>query len=109
MNIRELESFLKEKGFVEEKQDSGIIYKIEKDHVELICYIEPGIEVEFISRYRWKNNEVKGTHNISEDELLHVRDSVKVLFKKTKNNLPQYIGEKTDTHNEVEKVIDRIF
>jgi len=108
MDIKELESTLNEKGFKEEKQDTGIRYTISDDHVELICYIEPNIEVEFISVYSWNRNDVKGTYNLSIDELKRTKNTVPVLFKKTKNNMPEYIGETTNVHKEVDVAIEKL-
>jgi len=109
MEIQELERILKERGFEAEKLDSGYNYTNSIEHISLICYIEPDIEVEFITIYQWNNNEVKGTHNLSMKELNQSQDSVETLFRKTKNNMPQHIGEFTDTHKEVENAILKIF
>lgn len=109
MNIQDIKELLKEKGFKEEKQDTGVKYSFTDGDVELIAYIEPDIEIEFISLYRWQHNEVKGAQNISVSDLSRTKDSVATLFKKTKNNLPQHIGEKIDTHTEIDRVIDNLF
>lgn len=109
MKVEELKSTLKEKGFKEEEQDTGMKYSFESGKVELICYIEPEVEVEFISLYRWDNNEVKGTHNLSINELAQTKDSVKTLLRKTKNNIPEYIGEKINVHAELDDVINKLF
>ncbi len=71
--------------------------------------MEPGIEVEFVSIYRWNDNDVKGTYNILTDHLVGYKGDVATLFRKTKENLPQYIGETIDTHAELEKVIRDVF
>ena len=109
MKIHDLSVLLKEKGFKEEKLDSGMNYTRTIGHIELICYIEPGIEVEFISIYRWNNNDVKGTYNISMQELNNSNEKAATFFRKTKNNLPECIGEKVDTHIELDKVIEETF
>lgn len=108
MNIQELENLLKDKGFEEKKQDTGMEYTLTDGHVKLICYVEPGVEVEFISLYRWKNNEVKGTYNLSVKDMEWTKDSVQTMFRKTKNNIPQHIGETIDVHEEVERVVNRL-
>lgn len=109
MKLQELESILIEKGFEEEKLDSGYNYTKKVGHILLICYVEPDIEVEFIAIYRWNNNDVKGTHNLSLNELDRSKDSVETLFRKTKNNMPQQIGNFTDTHREVEEALRDLF
>lgn len=109
MNTTELESTLNQKGFKEEKQDTGVKYTYADDHIELICYIEPDVEVEFISIYRWNRNDVKGTHNLSIEELKRTKDSISTLFKKTKNNIPEHIGETINVHKEVDSVINKVF
>lgn len=109
MKVEELEKTLKEKGFSEESLDSGINYTKPVGHILLICYVEPGMVVEFIAQYRWKNNDVKGTHNISVAELRNTKDSIATLFRKTKQNMPQHIGEYVDTHESVDKVICDLF
>lgn len=109
MNIQELKNLLKEKGFKEENQDTGIKYTFTNGNVELICYVEPNVEIEFISLYKWDNNEVKGTHNISASNFAYTKDSVPTLFRKTKNNMPRQIGEKIDAHSEIDKAIDLLF
>lgn len=106
MDIHELKDWLKEKGFKEEKQDTGIKYTLSEQNVELICYIEPNIEIEFISLYKWHRNGVKGTHNISIGDFSRTKDSILTLWKKTKNNMPEHIGEEINTHEEVDKVIE---
>lgn len=109
MKIKELEKILKEKGFEEEKLDSGHNFIKTLGHISFICYVEPDIEVEFITIYQWDNNDVKGTYNLSLNELNRNEDSVETLFRKTKNNMPQRIGEFTDTHKEVEEALQAIF
>lgn len=109
MDIQELEKTLKERGFQEEKQDTGMKYTVSDDHIQFICYIEPNIEVQFISLYKWQRNEVKGTHNITIDELKRTKDSVTTLFKKTKNNMPEFVGENSNTHKEIDAAIENLF
>lgn len=109
MKTQELIKTLEEKAFNEKEKDSGIYFSKTMEHIKLICYIEPEVEVEFISLYRWNNNDVKGTYNISVHDLQHTKYTLAEMFKKTKDNLPQRIGECVDTHKEVEKVIDYIF
>lgn len=109
MRPQELAELLIENGFKEEKLDSGCNYTKKVGPIEFISYIEPDIEVEFISIYKWDNNDVKGTYNIPLDKLRYDKESVATIFRKTKNNLPQYIGEKIDTHRELEKAIEDTF
>jgi len=109
MKIEELGNILKEKGFTEEKMDSGYNYTLEAGHIKLICYIEPGMDVEFVSIYHWSNNDVKGTYNIPVNQLLGYNGQAITLFRKTKNNLPQRIGLTTDTHEELEHTLLKIF
>lgn len=109
MKTQELAEFLVQKGFTEEPLDSGCNYTYRKDHIKLICYIEPGIDIQFVTIYKWNNNDVKGTYDISIDKLRIDSDSVATMFRKTKGNLPQRIGEKVDTHEEAEKVFEEIF
>jgi len=109
MKTQELESYLKEKGFTEGSLDSGCNYIYDAGHIELICYVETGIEVEFLTIYRWNNNDVKGTYNIPVAELERTKDSVETMFRKTKNNLPQRIGETIDTHQAAEEVFEKVF
>lgn len=109
MESQELMQILKQHGFEENKLDTGCNYTHSSGHIELICYIETGVEVQFVSIYRWKNNDVKGTHNISIAGLKLDKESVATLFRKTKANMPQYIGVTIDTHVELEKAIDDIF
>lgn len=109
MTTNELEEILKSKGFKEERLDSGCNYTKTVGAIELICYVEPDIEVEFIALYQWENNEVKGAYNISVEQLKHEEEPVDMFFRKVKKNLPRYIGESIDTHTEVEKAIRSIF
>ena len=109
MNIEELRKDLIEKGFKEELQDTGIKYSISDNHIELICYIEPGVEVEFISFYRWNRNDVKGTYNLSVDDIKRTKDTPRTLFKKTKNNIPEHIGENINVHKEIDEFMDNLF
>ncbi len=108
MKTRELEKLLIEKGFNEGRLDTGCNYTYETEHLKLICYVETDIEAEFITIYHWKNNDVKGTYNITVDELKGYNGSIAGLFRKTKLNLPQFIGETIDTHEELEKVLNDI-
>lgn len=109
MKVEELREVLIVNGFTGEKLDSGYNYTIEAGYIKLICYIEPGMDVEFISIYRWNNNDVKGTYTISVNQLLGYKDNVATLFRKTKTNLPQWIGLTTDTHVVLETTIQEIF
>lgn len=109
MEVEYLKDILLLKGFCGEKMDSGYNHTLDKGHIKLICYVEPGIEVEFVSIYRWNDNDVKGTYTISTDHLLRYTGDVASLFWKTKENLPQYIGTTIDTHDELDKVIREVF
>lgn len=109
MKTQEIIEILEEKGFNQKEKDSGIYFSKTMGHIKLICYIEPDVEVEFISLYRWKNNDVKGTYNISVHNLLYTKETVPEMFRKTKENLPQRIGDCADTHKELEETIEYIF
>jgi hypothetical protein len=109
MKVQELSQTLRDKGFSEEKQDTGFIYKKKEKHIELICYIEPGIDIDFITLYKWKNNDVKGQHTIPVNDFERSKDSVSTTFKKTLDNMPEYIGDTVNTHHEVRKMIEDIF
>jgi len=109
MNAIELEELLKAYGFKEEQQDTGCGYTRTVGPIELICYVEPGIDIMFTTIYSWDNNDVKGDYNISMKELRYDKDSLVTMFRKTRNNLPQYIGDKTDTHAELEKALTVVF
>lgn len=109
MKIQELTNLLTEKEFKEEKQDTGVEYTLVDGNVKLICYVEPNVEIEFISLYRWNNNQVKGTHNISTQDFSFTKDTIPTLFRKTKNNMPKQIGESINTHKEIDALIDRLF
>lgn len=109
MKTQELENYLKEKGFNEEKLDTGCNYTKTIGHIELTSYVEPDVEVEFVAVYRWKNNDVKGTYNVSMKQLQLDKESIASLFRKTKNNMPQRIGERVDTHEELENAIRATF
>lgn len=109
MKTQELIETLEERAFDEKKKDSGIYFSKTMGHIKLICYIEPNVEAEFISLYRWDNNDVKGTYNISIRDLGYTKDTVADLFKKTKEQLPQQIGLCVDTHAEIDRVIEYIF
>ncbi|WP_156032925.1 hypothetical protein [Prevotella sp. 10(H)] len=103
-----IENLLKEKNFKEEKVDTGIRYTLESGNIELICYVEPNVEVNFISLYKWKNNDVKGTYNLTIQELRLTKDTLQTMFRKTKNNMPEHVGETVNVHQELDKVIDEI-
>jgi len=109
MKVQELSDILKTSGFTQETLDSGYNYTKKVGHISLDCYIEPKMGVEFVSIYHWNNNDVKGTHNISIEELRRSKDNVEELFRKTKSNMPQQIGKFIDTHELLEKAIEHIF
>ena len=108
MKVQALENTLKNSGFQEDPLDSGCNYIKKVGHITFICYVEPGIEVEFIVIYQWKNNDVKGAHNISLNELSRSHQPIETFFRLAKNDMPPYVGEFTDTHDEVEKAIGTI-
>lgn len=108
MKVQELEKALRKSEFNEDKLDSGCNYIRKVGHIIFICYVEPDIEVEFIIIYQWDNNDVKGTYNISIKELSRSNDSIETYFRKAKKEMPQYIGEFIDTHEEIEKAIHYI-
>lgn len=112
MNIQELKELLLEKGFREEKVDTGFNYTQTVGHVELTCYIEPNIDIAFIAVYKWNDNDVKGTHNVSMYELARSIFSVSSAFKHTTDRMPRYIGlppEGIDLHAAIINTIDEIF
>lgn len=109
MRIQELTEALKAAGFQEEPLDSGYNYTKNVDHISLICYIEPEMDIEFISIYHWNNNDVKGTFNITMKAFSRSQDSVETFFRNTKRDLPQFIGQFVDTHDQLENVIEKIF
>lgn len=105
MKVQALEKALRKSGFNEDKLDSGCNYIKTVGHIIFMCYVEPDIEVEFIIVYQWDNNDVKGTYNMSLKELSMSNESLETYFRKAKKNIPQYIGEFIDTHEEIEKAI----
>lgn len=109
MKLEELQETLSNKGFEEEKQDTGIRYIKTSGNLDFICYIEPGIEIEFISIYNWNDNNVKGTFNLSVKEMNTYDRTVASLFMRTKNNIPEYIGEKINVHSEINNAVNNIF
>ena len=109
MKVQELSDILKSNDFNMETLDSGYNYTKKVGHISLNCYIEPNMGVEFISIYHWNNNDVKGTYNISIEDLSRSKDNIEALFRKTKNNMPQHIGEFIDTHELLEKAIEHVF
>jgi len=109
MNIEQLDKLLIEKGFDKEKLDTGYNYTKNVGHIGLTCYIEPNIEVAFITVYHWDDNEVKGTYNIALKDL-KLRDGlISVFFENTLKNMPEHIGSTINTHREVKNVIKDIF
>ena len=112
MKTQDLKNLLLEKGFKEEKQDTGYNYTKIEGHVRLVCYIEPNIDIAFIATYHWNSNEIKGTYSISQKEMMFKDYKVSSLFKKTLDNMPQYIGDpKTgiNVHTEVRNAINTNF
>lgn len=109
MNAIELEGLLVAYGFKEMRQDTGCGYTRTVGPVELICYVEPGIDIVFTTIFSWDDNDVKGDYNVSVKELKNDKDSLVTMFRKTKNNLPQYIGEDIDTHKELEAALRVVF
>jgi len=107
MKIEQLEQTLASKGFKKENVDTGIEYSKISQHIALICYIEPGINVTLTSTYKWKDNDVKGVISLSIMELSRI-DSLETLFKKTLNDMPEYVGEK-NIHIEVRNTIVNTF
>jgi len=109
MKMQELAAALKGRGFEEDKLDSGCNYTKKSGHIELICYLEPEVDVEFVIYYRWSNNDVKGTYNVPLTELNFGHESIISYFRKAKDSMPLYIGNTVDVHEEVENVIERTF
>ncbi len=113
MEVQQLRNALAVAGFAEEKLDTGYNYTKTVEHTEMICYIEPGIDIAFTTIYKWHSNEVKGTFIISLEELDRYKGSVPSLFKRTTADMPEYVGDKnnggTDIHHEIVNAIDGIF
>lgn len=109
MTSEELSKILKSCGFKEEQSGTGSNFEKTIGHVVLICYIEPGMQVDFISLYKWNNNDVKGTHNVSVKELEQNKETVSTLFKKTLSDMPEYIGDTVNAHEEVRTAINLTF
>ena len=109
MKIIELKGILKNKGFSEEEFDTGMNYTKTIGHVTLICYIEPNIDVAFISIYKWNRNDLKGTYNVPLMMLRNIETDIPTFFERTISDIPQYVGEKTDVHAEIRNVIQEIF
>ena len=108
MKSNELKDKLTQKGFHEEKQDTGFLYTKTVKDIDLISYIEPGISISFTVVYRWSDNFVKGSYTIDNKEL-ELRDlSMEDLFKSTLNDMPAYVGEK-DIHEEVKQIVEHLF
>lgn len=107
MRIEQLEKNLSDKGFKKEHLDTGIEYAKEIDHIQLICYIEPNINIAITTIYKWKNNDVKGGFTVSYPQLERV-ESVTTLFKETLSDMPEYVGER-NIHIDIRKTIDKIF
>ncbi len=108
MKIDQLKETLLNKGFDEEKLDTGFNFTKTVKNVQLICYIEPNINVSFITVYSWDNNDVKGTYDLTMKELGRVEPSAISFFRKTLDNMPKFVGEK-NIHTEVEEVISETF
>jgi len=108
MKLENLKETLLDKGFMEEKVDTGIRYSKELNNVKLICYIEPNISISFISLYDWSNNEIKGTYDVPMERLGSIKSSAFLLFMKTLKNMPEFVGEK-DVHTQVKYSINNAF
>lgn len=109
MKARQLQALLISNGFREERQDSGYNYTKTAGHIELECYIEPNIEIEFITFYKWKNNEIKGRYNISVKDLEKKDFTIKQLFLNTLQDIPKYVGDTVDVHSDVATVVNDLF
>lgn len=108
MKLENLKETLLNKGFAEEKIDTGISYSKEINNIKLVCYIEPNIRISFISIYDWSNNEVKGTYDVLMTDLGKIKNSAFLLFMKTLKNMPEYVGEK-DVHTQIKYAINNTF
>jgi len=113
MKIDELTDILKSKGFEEKKKDSGCEYSKKQGHVELLCYVEPKMGVQFVAFYRWEEdgwgeNGVKGTYDITIDKLKRDSEPISLIFKRTLSDMPECIGDKANAHSEVKKVIEEL-
>ena len=109
MIIHYIESELASYGFEKEKKNTGYVYKSICGNIELICYVEEKIKLYFVSVYKWSNNRIKGAYHISLEELKKNPDFSLILFKKTMQYMPQYLGTEVNIHAEIEKAIDEVF
>lgn len=109
MIIRYIDSELISCGFKKENRNTGYIYNKISGNIELVCFIEHNIRLYFFSIYKWDSNRVRGSYCISSEELKDSPDFSSPLFKKTIQNMPQYIGKEIDVHSEIIKVINETF
>ncbi|HCO66752.1 MAG TPA: hypothetical protein DIT04_03215 [Dysgonomonas sp.] len=112
MTSKQINDILLYKGFEEKKLDTGFNYTKKIEHIELVCYIEPDINVSFTTLYRWNDNEIKGAYDIPVKDLNMHGIDIDLLFKRAVKDMPRYIGTKesgVDVHAQVESVIDQIF
>ena len=109
MKVQQLNDALLENGFEEQKVDTGFLYKKTVNHIELVCYIEPQIDIAFTTIYNWDDNSVKGVYKASLIELSRGNASASLFFKKAMADMPRFIGEEINVHADVEDVINRTF
>jgi len=113
MKVQQLSDTLAVAGFKEEKLDTGYNFTKIVNHIELVCYIEPDINVAFTTIYKWQSNEVKGTYVVSMKEFERNDNTADSFFKKAVAEMPESIGLKSegglDIHHEVKTVIDETF
>ncbi|MBK5723161.1 hypothetical protein JGH11_20045, partial [Dysgonomonas sp. Marseille-P4677] len=93
MIIRYIEHELVSSGFKKEKINSGYVYSKVFENIELRCHIDENIKLYFFSIYKWDSNILKGSYSISSRELEEYPDFSLVLFKKTIQNMPRYVGK----------------
>ena len=109
MKVQELSDILLRHGFEKEKLDSGFNYTKTDGHIQLICYIEPQIDIAFMTIYAWNDNEIKGIYKASLLEISRAQDSASLFFRQAVEDMPKFIGDKVDVHKEMNKAIDDTF
>lgn len=109
MIVRYIEHELTSSGFEKEKKNSGYLYSRILGDIGLFCYIEENIKLYFYTTYNWNNNSIKGSYCVSSSDLEDCPDFSPVLFIKTIQNMPQYVGKEFDIHIKIIKAINETF
>ncbi|MDU1891663.1 MAG: hypothetical protein E6767_13325 [Dysgonomonas sp.] len=109
MIIKYIEYELTSHGFVKEKINTGHYYTKILKNIEFVCTIERDARIYFITVYRWGDNKIRGSYSISYEDLKNSPDFSPILFKRTIENMPQYIGKEVDIHTEIIKAINAVF